>query len=189
MDKYKRVSDMDIRPVAMIFVALMLLLPGVVAMPRVPSEFRGWVIIDGEYAEDGTVITVLDSSGTVCGTSSVLDGYYGPLSCQGDDQATARDEGAELNEPLSFLVDGKEMNTRDAIKWKPAQAKEVNLLQGDIEKAGLLLVSQPSSLNPVSMLILSLVVVFSIFLVTLFALLLTKFIASRKKRARGLQGE
>jgi hypothetical protein len=179
---------MDNRPIALIIV-LLLLLPGALAMPRVPSEFRGWVIIEGRYARDGTVITVLDDSGTVCGASIVTDGHYGPLSCSGDDPTTPNDEGADMNEPLTFLVNGQDINTKDAVRWRPGQSKEVNLLQGDLEEAAIFLISRSSTLDSFSVLILSFVVICSLCIVTMCGILLARFISSRKKRMRWLQIE
>jgi hypothetical protein len=167
----------------------MLLLPSASAVPRVPSEFRGWVIISGAYARDGTEIKVLDGSGTVCGVSVVEDGYYGPLSCLGDDSSTGIDEGAELNEPLTFMVDGMDLGTKDSVRWQPGLEKEVNLLKGDVKEAELFLLRQGNPSDTVSLLILSALVICSLCLITFVSLYLSKFVSGRKKKLRGLQVE
>lgn len=159
------------------------------AMPRVPSEFRGWVIIDGKYAPDGTVITVLDKTGIVCGSATVKEGLYGPLSCQGDDPLTSEDEGAELNEPLTFLVGARELNTDNAIKWQPGQAREVNLVQGEVEDAEYFFKNQPDPWDQNFMIILSLLVIASLWIITAAVLALLRFISNKKKKVRWLQVE
>jgi len=174
---------MDNRVIALIsalFVA-MLLVPGALAMPRVPSEFSGWVIIDGAYAKDGTAVIVTDESGTVCGASLVKDGRYGPLSCQGDDPSTSVDEGPAQNEPLTFRVNGLKLNTGGSIVWRPAQVKEVNLVRGDVEKAGLFMQGKLNQSDSLLMISLSLLVICSLWLITFAALLLAKYTASKKK--------
>jgi hypothetical protein len=170
------------------------LLPGVFAMPSVPSEFRGWVIVDGKYARDGTEINVLDSSGTVCGVSFVKGGLYGSLSCLGDDPSTATDEGAALYEPLTFSINNRNVSTRASVLWYPGQAKEVNLILGNLNKAELLMLRlQPKTKaslgDAMYILLLSLLIISSLAFISYSMLNLLKLSGSRHKKnlRRGLR--
>jgi hypothetical protein len=171
-----------------LFVSI-LLLPGVSAMPSVPSEFRGWAIIDGRYAKDGTEIRVLDRSGAICGTSSVKARLYGSLSCLGDDPSTAIDEGATLYEPLTFSINGRNVSTGGSVLWYPGQLKEVNLILGDITKAELLILrlqpfSKSDPRDAIYIIFLMLLIIIALVIITAFVLNLLRLLGSRHKKNR-----
>ncbi|KKP77767.1 MAG: hypothetical protein UR78_C0030G0015, partial [Candidatus Moranbacteria bacterium GW2011_GWF2_35_39] len=103
-------------------------------------------VIDGAYAAQGTVIEVLDSSGARCGSFTLKEpGFYGYLSCNGDDPSTAQDEGASPGEYLLFVVDGAVINTT-GMRWRSGAFSEVNLLIGPAD-AGLRLINQPARIT------------------------------------------
>lgn len=125
---------------------LLCLLSGAWAMPPLPHEFYGLAVVDGAYAAQGKVIEVLDSSGARCGSFMLREpGFYGYLSCNGDDPGTAQDEGASPGEPLLFVVDGTAINTT-GMRWRSGAFSEVNLLIGPVEP-GLALINQPARLS------------------------------------------
>jgi len=65
----------------------------------------------------GDVITVVDPDQVVCGKYMIkTPGQYGFLHVYGDDPATPIDEGAEISDPLTFLLNGKLIMT-DHIIW------------------------------------------------------------------------
>jgi len=58
-------------------------------------------------ARSGDEVTVLTDKGVLCGLFVVeTPGQYGFLHVYGDDRATEVREGAELNEPLFFYLNG-----------------------------------------------------------------------------------
>ena len=128
------------------FVVFLCLLGVAWAMPPLPHEFHGLAVIDGAYAAQGTVIEVLDSSGARCGSFTLKEpGFYGYLSCNGDDPSTAQDEGASPGEDLLFVVDGAVINTT-GMRWRSGAFSEVNLLIGPAD-AGLRLINQPARIT------------------------------------------
>lgn len=131
-------------------VVLVLLLSSIIivnAIPPVAAEFHGWVIVEGRFAPRGTIISVYDQDGTLCGQTEVREnGEYGLLSCAGDDPSTDIDEGASDNEGLSFYVYDRKINTEDSIKWNPGTIRPVNLIIGDVNKARPLL-EEPSFIS------------------------------------------
>ncbi len=88
----------------MIFV----LIPLSLSIPPIPTEFYGTATI---YDTSRTPIpagsTVTVYAGNVsCGAFTIVNsGYYGALSCLGDDNFTALDEGAEHGQNIIFNLD------------------------------------------------------------------------------------
>ena len=92
-----------------LFICLIL---SVNAYPPLPTEFYGNVtdykLLQGFISpgQTGKVIRAYDSSGVLCGSFSIQNqGYYGVLSCLGDDDSTATDEGATIGEEIRFTYD------------------------------------------------------------------------------------
>ncbi len=128
-----------------ILLACLLAIQVAEAIPPLPHEFHGIVVIGRHYAPKGTVIDVLDTQGTVCGSFTLEDpGFYGYLSCRGDDPSTAVDEGASPGENITFAVDGELVNTT-SMPWRSGTFTEVNLLLGPYE--GIELISHPARLT------------------------------------------
>ncbi|NOY69713.1 MAG: hypothetical protein GXP53_09560 [Deltaproteobacteria bacterium] len=68
-------------------------------------DFYGVVTIDGVPAEPGDEIAVVDPDGVICGQFTVqTTGSYGFMHVYKDDPDSAQDEGAEVNDELTFLV-------------------------------------------------------------------------------------
>ncbi len=68
-------------------------------------------------AETGDIITVVDPDQVVCGKFVLSKkSRYGFLHVYGDDPTTPVDEGAEVSDRLTFLLNGK-LITTDGIIW------------------------------------------------------------------------
>jgi len=63
--------------------------------------------LDGQPLPAGTVITVRDPEGVLCGEFPVTQaGRYGLMPVYGDELATEADEGAIPGDPLDFYING-----------------------------------------------------------------------------------
>ena len=63
--------------------------------------------LDGQPLPVGTVITVRDPEGMLCGEFSITQaGRYGLMPVYGDDPATEADEGAVPGDSLDFYING-----------------------------------------------------------------------------------
>jgi len=83
-------------------VFFLLVIP-VFALPSLPTEFYGRIRYYNTNASAGGVIKAYDSSGTLCGSFTIVnEGFYGTLTCKGDDPETPGDEGATAGENISF---------------------------------------------------------------------------------------
>ncbi|MCX8023405.1 MAG: hypothetical protein N2745_11615 [Syntrophorhabdaceae bacterium] len=69
-------------------------------------------------AKAGDEITVYSSRGILCGRFVVTkDGQYGFLHVYGDDPKTEVIEGAKVNEPLMFRLNGEPLQTDGLVLW------------------------------------------------------------------------
>ncbi len=102
-------------------------------------NYAGVVYINGEMAEPGTVIKVVDKDGIICGGPYVLNSYGNfDIMVSGDDSNTSMvlndievlDEGADLGETVTFYI--KPVEGRDYLEAtaEPADHKFEN--QGSI---------------------------------------------------------
>ncbi|MHB8092300.1 MAG: hypothetical protein ACYDH8_12015 [Syntrophales bacterium] len=70
-----------------------------------PSSMDFYGYIDGALA--GDELAVYDESGVLCGLSTLsIPGQYGFVHVYGDDSTTTVDEGADLDVPLKFYLNG-----------------------------------------------------------------------------------
>ncbi|NOZ05414.1 MAG: hypothetical protein GXP41_03550 [Chloroflexi bacterium] len=77
--------------------------------------------LDGQPVPVGSIVRAFDSDGVVCGEYTVDHaGWYGLLSCYGDDPNTPGDEGARPNDPIHFTI-----NDLPAVTLGPDEAKWV----------------------------------------------------------------
>ena len=66
-------------------------------------DFYGYI----EGAQPGDKLTVYDERDVLCGSFTVVrNGQYGFVPVYGDDKATPIDEGADVNSPLTFRLNG-----------------------------------------------------------------------------------
>lgn len=120
---------------SMIFIVLSIS-QSVLAIPNLPTEIYGRVRTFNQYALEGTEIKVYDSSGTLCGITSVtVPGFFGTLTCSGKDTDGAG-TGPVNGEKLSFRVDSYVAtalygNTTDTIfdmTFEPGEFKYTTLV-------------------------------------------------------------
>ena len=83
-------------------------IPGSLAPTNSWMNFYGLeCTLDGQPLPVGTVITVRDPEGMLCGEFSVTQaGRYGLMPVYGDELATETDEGAVPGDSLDFYVNG-----------------------------------------------------------------------------------
>src|SRR3989338_2886015 len=83
------------------------------AFPPPAAEYYGTVVNKlGASFPAGTNVSFYDADGVLCGQYNVTStGYYGFLSCNGDDPDTAVDEGADEGDALSFLINNETAGT------------------------------------------------------------------------------
>ncbi len=102
------------------------------------TDFYGSATLyNGELAPLGSVINAYDTSGTLCGADTIdyAAGVYGFLAVRGDEADTDEDEGAEINEPIRFTING-----RTAVELGPDTALWLGRgarLEVDLEAAAL----------------------------------------------------
>src|SRR3989344_4131336 len=87
-----------------IFAILIFILPAaVISQPALPTEFYGKVTSYNTPAASGSVKVYAGS--TLCGSFSIVNGgYYGVLSCLGDDNQTGAVEGGMQGQNLTFRL-------------------------------------------------------------------------------------
>ncbi|MBN1793071.1 hypothetical protein JW826_05295 [Candidatus Woesearchaeota archaeon] len=98
------------------------------AHPPLPTEFYGRMRDYNNNASVGEVVNAYDESGTLCGTFIIVNqGYYGVLTCTGDDPETSADEGAVAGENITFRYKGSFTTARGEVTWELGTFKNVNL--------------------------------------------------------------
>ena len=98
------------------------------SLPEIASEFYGTATINGSNAHVGANVTAYDPDGVLCGFFIVSNqGYYGSLSCNGDDSETTIDEGAEPNDNITFYVENQRALIFGNRSWEAGAFKEVNI--------------------------------------------------------------
>jgi hypothetical protein len=119
---------------AFIFTLLALFVPLLAyALPPIATEFYGYVFAhNGSAATAGTYIRAYDSANNLCGAFNVsAAGYYGLLSCTGDDSSTNADEGPTNLENISFTIDGGNAYRVGNYQWAEAEYHYVNLTRNE----------------------------------------------------------
>ncbi len=113
----------------LIFTLLIILaIANVSSYPEVASEYYGTATKNWSDAEIGANITAYDPNGILCGYFIVSElGYYGSLSCNGDDEDTDIDEGSEENDNITFYVDGERAVMFGNKSWERGMYKELNI--------------------------------------------------------------
>lgn len=133
MNKYKPAG---------IFLALFFLFSiAVAAMPEPATEFYGNVTLGGEVpAPIGAAVRAFDPEGVLCGSFVIVNtGYYGLLSCNGDDLESATDEGALDGQTIRFEINNLSARPFGIHSWSTGRISRVNLRE-----------NHPPTLNPIS---------------------------------------
>jgi hypothetical protein len=102
----------------------------VVAVPPIPNEFYGTITIYDANRTPFPIGTVIQATagGVDCGTFSVVSpGYYGVLTCLGDDTYSSIDEGASHGQNVVFTVNGNSTLTTGDTVWYYGEYHVVNL--------------------------------------------------------------
>ena len=98
------------------------------SFPEIAAEFYGTATINWTNASIGSNVSAYDSDGVLCGQFIVSNkGHYGLLSCNGDDNETLIDEGAELNDNITFYVNNERAVLFGNTSWQSRTFKYVNV--------------------------------------------------------------
>lgn len=92
---------MNIIKISAIVLVVVTLIPSLsVAIPPTPSDYQGYVLVDGEPAPDGTVVYAVISNGTaeyVSESNTTVNGYY-------DNLVVAPTDDSFIEKPVYFYV-------------------------------------------------------------------------------------
>jgi len=111
------------------FVIFSILSQSVAALPPPATEFYGTVIDNSLIGfPEGTNVSAFDVNGTMCGYYNVTSaGYYGILSCNGDDSDSSEDEGADSGDIISFRINNETASTLNDSAWSAGLFKRVDI--------------------------------------------------------------
>ena len=100
------------------------------AYPRNPTEFYGTLRIydaNSTFLPAGTLVEIY-AGNVSCGSFTAQNpGYYGVLSCLGDDNYTVADEGAIYGQNIIFHIGGEVAQTFGDTVWYYGEYHEVNI--------------------------------------------------------------
>ena len=100
----------------------------ILAIPPIAAEFYGTARTDNTDVSIGTNVSAYDPNSTLCGYFIVsTSGYYGSLSCKGDDTETAADEGAVNGDNITFYIGGNNTAVAGNISWVEGRYSNVNI--------------------------------------------------------------
>ena len=115
---------------------LFMILSGIgisIALPPIAVEFYGTAILNTSNVSLGVNITAYDSDNVSCGSFIVVNqGYYGLLSCNGDEVTTSIDEGAVSGDKISFYINSTRMTPIGNTTWEQGVFQFVNLTSANI---------------------------------------------------------
>lgn len=98
------------------------------SIPPPAAEFYGNVTYKGAVVPVNTNITAYDANGTLCGQFIVgVSGYYGLLSCNGDDINSSSDEGALSGDNITFMINDTPAFIWGNYSWASADFLRANL--------------------------------------------------------------
>ncbi len=115
-----------------VIIAMAVLLAAAIALaiPEPAAEYHGILQIGDGLSDAGKNVTVFDDSGNTCGAfTTIVEGYYGLVSCSSDDEQTAADEGGSAGTNVTFYVDGNRTFAFGNLTWQPGRFNGVRLLQ------------------------------------------------------------
>lgn len=113
-----------------LLVLFLLVLPVILGVPPIPTEYYGSVTIYDNNRTPMPIGTQIQAyAGNVsCGQFTVSNfGYYGVLSCLGDDDYTATDEGALYGQNIVFSIDNLTAQSFGDSVWYYGEYHMVNL--------------------------------------------------------------
>jgi hypothetical protein len=103
-------------------------------------DIYGYLKVDTEAGQSGSMLSVVDSRGLVCGQATVAnDGRYGFLHIYGDDPATEMDEGPVEGEFLTMMLDGEPLYGAPSIRWTGS---------GQVRRLDMAVSSTPTAVRP-----------------------------------------
>ncbi|OIO64070.1 hypothetical protein COY26_04305 [Candidatus Woesearchaeota archaeon CG_4_10_14_0_2_um_filter_33_10] len=115
---------------SLIFLVFLLVITplNVKSFPEISVEFYGTATINWTNASAGSNVSAYDSDSVLCGYFIVSnEGYYGLLSCDGDNNETLIDDGAEPNDNITFYVDNERAVLFGNTSWQSGTFKYVNV--------------------------------------------------------------
>ncbi|RLE43117.1 hypothetical protein DRJ48_01750 [Candidatus Woesearchaeota archaeon] len=119
------------KPVAIGFLALLLIATQVMAFPHYSTELFGVVIINGSYAPPDTLVTAYFGDGSVCGEVKLTTtGLYTGLSCVASQK--------RLGELVYFRVNLEKAQTLTEVRFSPGRVQKADIFTGDFHTAATL---------------------------------------------------
>ena len=132
--KTKALSQIQGSVISIIIILLHLLLQLIVfsglslALPPLPTEFYGRVRDYNYNGSSGEIVQAYDTAGTLCGSFVIVNsGFYGSLTCAGDDPETIADEGASAGENISLRYKGSYTTMMGDHTWDYGVFRYVNI--------------------------------------------------------------
>ncbi len=114
----------------LIYIFLIILLPFVTSIPPIPTEFYGTATrydVNSTPLQAGTVINIF-AGNVSCGSFIIQNaGYYGVLTCLGDDNYTSIVEGAEQGQNIVFYLENETAQTFGDTVWYYGEYHMVNI--------------------------------------------------------------
>lgn len=140
--------------ISIILIFLFLLVGGLVIalnLQTIPAT-NNWQDFYGNIkdAKIGDIVTAKDPQGVVCGSYKIdIAGKYGFMHVYADDTSTSVDEGAKLNDIITFYLNGVKLNENFSFKGNRAVTPlNLTLTLKDSDKDGVVDVNDLCPLTP-----------------------------------------
>lgn len=117
------------RMMAIVIICLLIMSVNLAAaLPPLPTEFYGRVRDYNFNGTAGEAISAYDTNGVLCGSFTIVNsGFFGSLTCIGDDPETEEDEGAAPGESIVFRYKGSYTTIMGNNSWDYGAFRYVNL--------------------------------------------------------------
>ena len=116
--------------IVVLSIFLLVFIPIILSIPPIPTEFYGtatYYDYVNTSLDSGTLVSVY-AANISCGNFSIINsGYYGVLTCLGDDNYTGMDEGAEYGQNIIFYLDNQVALTSGDTVWYYGEYHRVDL--------------------------------------------------------------
>jgi len=119
----------------MLLLMCLLLVNEVFALPPLPSQFYGSVIINGIKAPIGTNISAYDLDNVLCGFTTTNEKGKYILSCKGDSFDSEIDEGAKPGEKIRLHINNIVANMSKDSEWKSGSFDEIDINIDNVGKS------------------------------------------------------